>query len=175
MCMRQFAIARLHPWRSTRWSVCRSLNDTVGSAIVELALVLSFFGVPLLLGTIETSILLFDYSETANAAHVAAVYGMRSSTFASDTLGIIAAGQAEAYDLGNSLTITPTIYYTCSSALNGTRYSDQADANSACTGSSHSLQFVQVNASTVITPPVNLPGLPANFTVQSVSVMEVEE
>jgi hypothetical protein len=77
---------------------------------LELALVLSIFGVPLLLGTIETGVLLFNYSEIANAAHVGAVYGMKSSTFANDSSGIIAAGQAEAYTLGAALTVTPLIY-----------------------------------------------------------------
>jgi hypothetical protein len=138
--------------------------------------VLAFFGVPLLLGTTAVSILLFNYIEIENAAHASAVYGMRSSTFASDNSGMIAAGQAEASDLGANLTVTPSNYYACSSALGGTQYSTQGAANSACSGgSNHSLQFVQVTASAVITPPAQLPGLPASFTLQSVSVMEVEE
>jgi Flp pilus assembly protein TadG len=143
---------------------------------LELALVLSIFGVPLLLGTIETGVLLFNYSEIANAAHVGAVYGMKSSTFANDSSGIIAAGQAEAYTLGAALTVTPLIYYACSAALDGTHYSDSAGATAACTGgSNHSLQFIQVTASASVTPPTHLPGLPASFTMQSVSVMEVQE
>ncbi len=89
---------------------------------------LSMFGVPLLLGTIEAAVLLFNYSEIANAAHAGAVYGMKSSTFAGDSAGIIAAGQAEAYTLGTALTVTPLIYYACSAALDGTRYSNPDDA-----------------------------------------------
>jgi Flp pilus assembly protein TadG len=143
---------------------------------LELALVLSFLGVPLLLGTIETGVLLFNYSEIANAAHVGAVYGMRSSTFANDGSGITAAGQTEAYNLGAALTVTPLIYYACSAALDGTHYSSATDATAACTsGSNHSLQFIQVTASASITPPLHLPGLPASLTMQSVSVMEVQE
>jgi Flp pilus assembly protein TadG len=151
-------------------------DNSVGSAILELALVLSIFGVPLLLGTVESGVLLFNYSEIANAAHVGAVYGMRSSTFASDSPGIVDAGRAEAYTLGAALTVTPLIYYACSAALDGTHYSSPTDATAACTGSSnHSLQFIQVTASASITPPMHLPGLPARITMQSVSVMEVQE
>jgi hypothetical protein len=148
-------------------------ND--GAAIVELSLVLAFFGIPLLLGTLATAVLLFNYSEIANAAHAAALYGMRSSTFANDNAGMIATGLAEAYGLGTNLTVTPSTYYACSTALGGTQYSTQSAALGACTGSSHSLEFIQVTASAVVTPPVQIPGLPAAFTVQSVSVMEVEE
>lgn len=144
--------------------------------MLELALVLSIFGAPLLLGTIETAVLLFNYSEIANAAHVGALYGMKSSTFANDSAGIVAAGQAEAYTLGAALTVTPVIYYACSAALGGTQYSSPTDASAACTGgSNHSLQFIQVTASASVTPPANLPGLPTSLTMQSVSVMEVQE
>src|ERR1035438_7484561 len=82
--MNDSATPLFHRGRSGALTPGRAWNNNVGSAILELALVLSFLGVPLLLGTIETGVLLFNYSEIANAAHVGAVYGMRSMLPAND-------------------------------------------------------------------------------------------
>jgi hypothetical protein len=52
----------------------------------------------------------------------------------------------------------------------------QANATAACTGgTNHALEFVQVNTSVIVTPPVHLPGLSRTFTVTGSSVMEVEQ
>ena len=153
----------------------RFANQT-GNALIELALILCFVGIPLLGGTSYCAMLMLNDIQISNAAHAGAVYGMRSSTFASDVTGMRTAALAEAPGFGANLTVTPTSFYVCSGALDGTQYPTQTAANTACTsGSSHSLQLVQVLVTASVTPPANLPGLPRTVTLNRVSVMEVEE
>ena len=121
--------------------------------------------------------MIYDSIELSNCAHAGAMYGMMSSTFAGDTAGIQKAAQAEAADFGTSVTVTPTTYYACSSAVDGTQYSTQTAAAAACpaNASNHYLQFVKVVSSVNINPPVKCPGLPKTWTVSGTSVMEVQE
>jgi Flp pilus assembly protein TadG len=166
----------LHRALSRRAAIVARLREDTGSALIELAVVLSLLGVPLLLGTIYTSVLILDYSEITNGAHTGALYAMRSSTWAEDTTGIAAAAQADASDIGANLTVTSSIYYVCSGSQDGTQYTLQTDASAACNGgSSHTLEFVQVVASAPITPPATFPGMPKSMTLSSTSAMEVEE
>jgi Flp pilus assembly protein TadG len=157
----------------------RELGGDCGSAVVELALICAFFAPPLLLGTGEMGILVYDSIEISNAAAVAAAYGMQSLTYASNTSGMITAAQTDATDFGAALSVTPTSYYACSSALGGTQYtgsSAQSNANAGCTGTgNHALEFVKVNTSATVTPLIHCPGLPASYTLAGSSVMEVEQ
>jgi Flp pilus assembly protein TadG len=165
--------------RAIRWLfrfARRLCTDNNGSALIELALALSLVGLPLFFGTIYTGVLVFDNIEIANAAHAGAMYGMQSSTYASDAAGMTAAAQAETPDLANGLVVTPITFYACSAAIDGTQYSTQQDATTACTGgSNHALEFVKVTASYVATPFARIAGMQQSVTVSSVSVMEVEE
>ena len=163
-----------------RWSRMSMMRcGERGDALVELALALSLLGLPLLVGTADMGFVVYDSIEVANAAHAATLYGMQSSTYAANTAGIVAAAQTEASDFGATLTATPTAYYACSNAIGGTQYTGsnaQANATAACTGgTNHALEFVQVNTSVTVTPPVHLPGLSRTFTVTGSSVMEVEQ
>jgi hypothetical protein len=117
----------------------------------------------------------YESVEISNAAHAGASYGMISSTFAANTQGIISAAQGEASDFGTGLTVTPTVYYACSNSIGGTQYTTQTAAASGCSGSGHSLEFVQVITSGTVTPAIRCPGLPASYTLKGVSVMEVQE
>lgn len=151
-------------------------RNEAGGALVELALILGIFGSPLLLGTVEVASLLYSSIEISNAAHAGVMYGMMSSTYAADTTGITTAAQQDATDFGSNLTATPSTYYVCSTDLAGTQYTTQSAANTACTGTgNHSVHFVQVTASAVVTPPVRFPGLPTTMTLSAKSAMEVEE
>jgi hypothetical protein len=104
---------------------------------------------------------------------------MQSSTYAANTSGMIAAARADANDFGSALSVTPTTYYACSLAINGTQYtgsSAQSNATAACTGgTNHALEFVQVDTSVTVTPPIHLAKLASTFTVTGSSVMEVEQ
>lgn len=147
-----------------------------GSALVELAMSISLIGLPLLLGTIYSGVLLFDSIELSNAAHAGAMYGMQSSTYASDSSGISSAAQAEAPDMGTNLTVTPVTYYACSNAVDGTQYSSQDGATSNCAAAGgHALEFVRVTVSYVARPFARIPGMQPTLTLSSLSVMEVQE
>lgn len=174
--MRPFAQPRRPHTSPLPAAVGRFLRHQQANALVELAVFLSLLGIPLLLGTVYTSGLILGDIQITNAAHTAALYAMTSSTFAQNNSGIIAAARAEAPGFGTGLSVTPSIFYACSAALSGTRYSTQSAANSACTGgTNHSLEFVQVIASATVTPPCQIPPLPPSATLSSVSIMEVEE
>lgn len=154
----------------------RRLREESGGALVETALCISFVAMPLLLGTVALGSMTYTSIEVSNAAHAGAMYGMMSSTFAADTAGVIGAAQGEATDLGSNMTVTPTVYFACSSAVGGMQYSSQSAASSACTGgTNHSLQFVQVVTAATVGSPIRCPGLPASYTLVGTSVMEVEE
>jgi len=100
---------------------------------------------------------------------------MISNTFANDTAGIRTAAQSEAADFGTNLSVTPTVFWACNTAEGGTQYSTASAANTACSGSSHPLEFIQVVAAATATPPVHFPLLPSSYSLSSTSVMEVEE
>lgn len=154
----------------------QKLREESGSALIELAVVLSLLGIPLLLGVVYSGVLLSDYIEITNAAHAGAMYGMWSSTYAEDTPGITAAAQAEASDIGTNLAVSSKIFFACSNAVGGTQYTTPTAASAACNGgSSHSLEFVSVTASAPITPMATFPGMPKTLTLSSTSVMEVGE
>lgn len=153
------------------------LSRSEGNATVELALAFSVLVTPIMLGTAETAFLVYDSIEISNSAHAGAMYGMISSTFATDTSGIQSAAQSEAADFGSKLNVTPTTYYACSAAIGGTQYTTQSSAAAACpaNSSNHYLQFVQVTSSASITPPIQMIGLPKTWTLQGSSTMEVQE
>jgi len=152
-----------------------ALVDEAGNALVELAIVLSLLGVPLLTGTIYFGQLLLDSIIVTNAAHAGAEYGMTGATIAQTHSDIVTAAQQEATGLGATLNVTPTVYYACSNAIGGTQYSTSALASAGCTGSSHVLEFIQVTASATVTPAYAFPGLSKSVTLSSTSVQEVEE
>jgi Flp pilus assembly protein TadG len=166
------------PW-ARLWMRCSGLRGERANALVEVAFTFSLLGMPLLIGTADMGFVVYDSEEVSNAAHAGAMYGMQSSTYAANTSGMTTAAQNEATDFGTNLTVTPTSYYACSSAIGGTQYtgsSAQSNATTACTGgTNHALQFVQVNTSVTVTPPIHLPLLPHTFTVTGSSVMEVEQ
>jgi len=159
---------------------CSSAGGESGNALIELALMFSLLGIPLLLGTVEMGYAVYDSVEIANAANAGALYGMQNATDAASSSGITTSAQAEAPDFGSSLTVTPTTFYVCTSAVGGTQYSTssytQAQAAAKCTGTgNHALEFVQVLTSATATPPVHCPGLAKTFTLGGTAVLEVEQ
>lgn len=154
------------------------LRGERGNALMEVAVILAILGPPLLLGTCEMGTVIYDSIEIANAAHAGALVGMTGSGPAVNSNGeITTAAQQEAPDFGAKLTVTPTVFFVCSSAESGAQYSGQDAANAACgsTQTSHPLEFVKVAVSAPVTPAIHCPGLPSTFTLRNTSVMEVEE
>lgn len=158
----------------------RHLRGEGGDALIELAVLFSVLGVPLMVGTVQMGMLAYYSVEIASAANAGALYGMQDSADASSSAGITSAARAEAADFGTHLTVTPTTFYACTKAVTGTQYPTgsytQAQAQSHCTGSGNeALEFVQVIASASMTPLIHCPGLPSSYTLTDTSVMEVEQ
>lgn len=152
-------------------------NDSErGSAVIELALAMCFFCPILLFGTADLASISYDSIEVASAAHAGALYGMRSITYANNTSAIQAAAQADAADFGSSLAVTPTLFFACASAINGTQYSSQSAALPNCTATAdHVLEFLQVNTSVTVTAPFTLPKLATSYTMHGSAIVEVAE
>lgn len=154
----------------------RSLRAELGSAVLEMALILSVLGAPLLLGTTDMGTWVYDSIEISSAAHAGALYGMMSTSNAVDAAAITSAAQADAADFGSNLNVTSTVYYACSLAEGGTQYTTKDAATAGCAGAgNHPLEFVQVTASATASAAIQFPGLPSSFPISSTSVMEVEE
>jgi len=172
-------LSSLMPRWSRRWANCGDLRGDSGNALVEVALTISLLGIPLMAGTAQMGLVVYYSIEVADAAKAGATYGMQSLTYASDTAGMTLAAQAEASDLGSSLSATPSSYYACSLAINGTQYTGtnaQSNATTACTGgTNHALEFAKVTTSATVAPLIHCPGLPKTFALNGVSVMEVEQ
>jgi len=152
------------------------LRGEDGSSMIEMGLVVALFAAPLLLGTAEVAQIAYDAAEIQDAANAGAACGMTSSTLASSTATITAAAQADAPDFGTNLTVTPTTYWVCAASVTGTQYSSLTSATSACTGSNNApLEFLQVKTSDAVTLPIHFSKLGASYTIQGVSVQEVEQ
>ena len=150
-----------------------------GDAIIELALVIGFLFVPVILGLTDMGTLMYGYTEISSAAHAGAMVGMPNSTDASSTnSAITTAARAEAsFFPSSSVTVTPTPYWVCNTAQGGTQYTGtnaQTNANAACTSPEYALEFIQVTVSAPLTLPFHCCGLPASTTLTSTAVMEVE-
>jgi hypothetical protein len=156
-----------------------------GSALVELGLVVSILGLPVLLGSTDIATLIYGSIEIENAAHAGAMYGMQGTCCILQTAAITTAAQNEAADFGTKLTVTPTSYYACSASQGGTQWTGTgnvidstslATAKTNCTGTSgHVLSFVKVVASAPITLPFHCCGLPSSVTLRRTSVMESQD
>lgn len=158
--------------RALAW--CAAFGSERGDAAIEMALVFAFLVPVLLFGTGIIGTVAYYEIEVTSAAHVGAMYGMRSATYAANTSGITTAAQGEATDFGTNLNVNPTTFYVCSTAIAGTQYTTQSAASTACT-SGHALQFLQVAVTASVTPSIHFTGLPATFTIRGTSVAEVEE
>jgi Flp pilus assembly protein TadG len=154
----------------------RLLRAEDGSALIEMGLTIALFAAPLLLGTAEVAQIAYDAAEIEEAATAGALCGMQSPTLAASTTAITAAAQADAPDFGTSLSVTPNTYWVCANNPGGTQYLSKSVATSTCTGSNNGpLEFLQVKTSAVVTLPIHFSQLGATYTIQGVSVQEVEQ
>ncbi len=165
--------------RSRMLARSETMRGESGNALIEIALLFSMLAVPMMLATSQLGLLAFESIEVSSAANAGAAYAAQSITYAADTTGTVAAAQAEAADLGSSLTVTPTSYYVCSLAPGGTQYTGsnaQSNATAACTGNyNRAIQYVRVETSVSVLPLVKSTWLPNSFTLTSTAVTEVQQ
>jgi Flp pilus assembly protein TadG len=138
----------------------RPSHSTAGQSLVETALVIPIL-VILLIGGSELAFVMHAAITVSNAAKAGAQYGAQNGFTAQDATGIVNAANGEA---GN-LTVTTTSSYACVCS-DGT--------SSTCLGTdcsnSHIEQTVTVNSSTTMTPIVQLPFLPKQWTIKRTAV-----
>jgi Flp pilus assembly protein TadG len=158
--------------RPTRRVRCL-LRGEDGGALVEMGLIIALFAAPLLVGTGEAAQIVYYATEIQEAANAGAMCGMTSTTLAASTSAITSAAQADAPDFGANLSVTPTTYWVCPTAVTGTHYTSLSSATSAC--SDTPLEFLQVKTSDAITLPIHYAKLGASYTLQAISVQEVEQ
>jgi len=163
---------------------CKGLRNDRAQAQVELAIIFAFIGLPMLLGTAQMGILVYDSIEVTNAANAGATYGMSTEAHASSSTAITAAARSEAPDFpGTALTVTSTSYWACSSKIPGpypiTEYTGTnglTNAQAVCpSGVNHPVPFIQVQTSATVTPFVHWPGLARTFTLNGTALQEVQQ
>jgi Flp pilus assembly protein TadG len=148
---------------------CIALRNTVGGAMVELALVVPIF-TTLLVGAAEFARVAYASIEVSNAARAGVAYGSQSSSTASDLTGMQTAATNDGGNV-SGLSATASQFWACSSS---TVPYVQLSSPPTCTGTgNHLLNYVQVTTTATVNPLVHLPGLPATYTLRGLAIMRV--
>jgi Flp pilus assembly protein TadG len=148
------------------------IREDIGQAFIELALALPIFAI-LLIGSAEFAILASAGIQISNAARAGVAYGAQNHVTASDTPGMQLAATHDAPNI-TGLTATATQSCTCVSSVSTTSITCSS-ANTSCVSPSRIVEYVQVNTSAAVTPPIHLWGLPTTFTMRGQAIMMVEQ
>jgi Flp pilus assembly protein TadG len=131
------------------------------SSLVECAFLLPFL-VLLVSGAIDLGQAWYANLELASAAEAGALYGVQNPN---DVAGMQAASRLDAPDLA---TLQSTVRFG-SECSDGTNSVTQAATVTGC--SQNSVEYVEVDTSTVYKPLLTMPWLPSSFTMSSRCVM----
>ena len=150
----------------------RKLSGEQGYSLVEVGLLVSFFGVPLLLGAVEMGRLAYAGIEISNAARAGAAFASQSAADSTDTTDTTTAATNEAYDVEGMTVTAPITFCVCSNAP--TTNVTCSSVATSCTGSgNHGISFVQVNTAATLNPVFRFPGLPSTVTLRGSSTMRI--
>jgi len=139
-----------------------------GSSLLEMAFLVPIL-LTMLVGVIDFGRAYYLSIEVSNAASAGALYGSQSTTTAQDSSGMHSAALSAAPNV-SGLSATGSTYCECYGSTGTVSCS-----NPGCSGSSHVIQWVQVNASATYTPLIRYPGVPSSFSLQSESTVRVSE
>jgi Flp pilus assembly protein TadG len=168
-------------------SVRKAMGDEEGSSLVELAISLSFFLVPLVLGISAVGMLVYDSIEVSQAAHEGASYASQvyraNGSFTSTTLANVTtfAEKAAPNIPATAWTAATTpVAVTCGCLTAGSTATGQVTgtcstgAAIACASSATPL-FVTVKTQANVTPLVNMHwlGFPATVQLNGESTFEL--
>jgi Flp pilus assembly protein TadG len=142
----------------------RGLRSDRGDALIELALSLTLLTL-IIIGTAEGGFLAYSAIEISNAAHAGAAYGSQDHATADDVSGMQTAATQDAHDIS---TITVTASRSCKCSGAGTSTCAVTDCSS-----SRIVEYVQVNTSASVRPPIKIPGSPSSYTFTGQAVMRV--
>lgn len=157
--------------------LCRARNilrsSERGQAMIETALS-SMFLMLLLLGAMEMGTMTYAAIEVANSAKAAAQYAAMNggawTRSGLDTVGMLAAAQADAGNLVNNISFTTAPTYSCVCTGAGLVNCSTAPPT-GCT-SSHLLVTITVKTQANYTPPIKIPGLTSSHIVLKGSAQE---
>jgi Flp pilus assembly protein TadG len=141
-----------------------ALREESGNALIELALSAALL-VTLLLGSVELGMLAYSSIEISNAAHAGAQYGSQNHTSAKNSSGMQTAALQDAPNV-SGMTATSSLSCVCANGTTSTC------AVGDCSGS-RILEYVQVNTTATVAPPIKVPGLPSTYTMTGKAVMRV--
>jgi Flp pilus assembly protein TadG len=145
-----------------------------GSSLVEVALVMIFVLVPLLLGAINFGRAFYASIEIANAARVAAQFGSQNTTDQQSTF-VKTVAQNEAPDVSSScgagktcwVSTYPLAEWGCECSNQSTFAGGTLSSNSCSCPSGHAVSFVRVTTKATYTPMFTFGGLFPAITLQS--------
>jgi Flp pilus assembly protein TadG len=140
------------------------LRSDRGDALIELALSLTLLTL-IIVGTAEGGFLAYSAIEVSNAAHAGAAYGSQDHATADDVSGMQTAATDDAHDV-SGITVTAARFCKCSGA--GTSTCAVTD----CSGS-RIVEYVQVNTTASVSPPIKIPGSPSSYTFTGQAIMRV--
>lgn len=130
-----------------------------GQAMIETA-ISSLFLIVLLLGAVDLGMVTYAAIEVANSAKAAAQYAaMNGGAWTRrglDTVGMLAAAQADAGNLVSDIAFTSAPTYTC--RCTGAGVANCTTAPPSGCMSSHLLVTVTVRTQESYTPPIRVPG-----------------
>jgi Flp pilus assembly protein TadG len=136
-----------------------------GQSLVETALVFPVM-LTMLLGAAEMARVVRASIAVSNAAKAGAQYATQTGYTAQDTTGIATAASNEA----SNLTVTTSSSLACGCS-DGTASTCQ---NTDCPNS-HLEETVTVGTQAVVSPTIQLPGLPKTFTVKGLAIQRVAQ
>lgn len=149
------------------------INNTSGTAFVELALVLPLLAC-MLLGAAELARLAYATIEVTNAARAGTAYGSYNAIYAQDVAGMQAAATQDSSDV---VSIAPPVAGPCIcpasySTVNLPSCSFPA-GTTPCSSYTAETEFVAVSTTAVVDTGIHLPGLPTTYTLNGYSTMRV--
>ncbi|MDE3186034.1 MAG: pilus assembly protein [Acidobacteriota bacterium] len=166
---------------------CERLHKDSGQALVETAVSLSFL-VVLLLGAVEFGRVAYASIEMSNAARAGVQYAAMNGGHFTDTAGIIAAAQADAFQVYNAnmtgFYVTSSFTCVCANGANAMSSDPQCTGYVTTTSSggtignvtcpnSHELTTVTVQTQGIFDPLIHLPGLGTTFTLHGQAIQQV--
>ena len=151
----------------------QALRQETGNSLVEVSLLISFFGVPLLLGVAEIGRVAYAGIEVSNAARAGAAFASQNTSDSTDNVDTKQAALNEASDLNGMTVSNPTITCFCANAPT-TAVTCSSAATTCANNSSHAISFVTVNTSLSLSPIFHIPSLPSSFSLVGQQTMRIQ-
>jgi Flp pilus assembly protein TadG len=161
-------------WRKRGFALRTALRDNLGSAVLELGLVMPTLAL-LLVVAAEGGRMAYFAIEVSNAAGAGAAYGAQSTATSTMTTAIQTAAANDAPNLTRIATLTVTSAIACQ-CTDGTSFTSISCGTSSttCVSPSRTIKYLRVNTSAPVGGLFRYPGLPTIYTLRGQAVMRIE-